>query len=57
MLPQDPMILLSYINMKLRDDGVSLQEFCEENGIDRTQLEEKLAALDFRYDEETNRFH
>lgn len=55
-LPKDPAILESYINMKLRDEGVSLQEFCDAEGIDRAELEEKLAAAGFRYDGETNRF-
>ncbi|MBR0352480.1 MAG: DUF4250 domain-containing protein [Oscillospiraceae bacterium] len=56
MLPNDPFILVSYVNMKLRDGSMSLQEFCEENGVDREELEEKLSAADFRFDEETNQF-
>ncbi|MBQ6371602.1 MAG: DUF4250 domain-containing protein [Oscillospiraceae bacterium] len=56
MLPDDPMILVSYVNMKLRDGYLSLQEFCDENDIDRDKLEEKLAAAGFQYDGETNRF-
>ena len=56
MLPNDPFILESYVNMKLRDGSMSLQEFCEENGVDREELEEKLSAADFRFDEETNQF-
>lgn len=55
-LPKDPIILESYINMKLRDEGVSLQEFCDAEGIDRAELEERLAAAGFCYDAETNRF-
>ena len=56
MLPQDPVILVSYINMKLRDGGLSLQEFCDENGLLREELETKLAAAGFRYDEENGCF-
>lgn len=56
MLPQDPAILLSYLNMKLRNGGLSLQEFCEENDLDRAELEEKLASAGFAYDEERNQF-
>ena len=56
MLPNDPIILVSTINMKLRDEGISLQEFCDAEGIDRAELEERLAAAGFRYDGETNRF-
>ena len=53
-MPEDPVILASYINMKLRDGCISLQEFCDENDIERDKLEEKLAAAGFRYDEKTN---
>ena len=56
MLPQDPVILMSYINMKLRDGGISLQEFCDENGADRAEIEERLAAAGFEYDGERNQF-
>lgn len=56
MLPQDPAILLSYLNMKLRNGGLSLQEFCEENDLDQEALEEKLTASGFVYDEERNQF-
>ena len=54
MLPDDPVILVSYINMKLRDGCISLQEFCDENNIEREKIEEKLAAAGFIYDENTN---
>ncbi len=54
MLPNDPVILVSYINMKLRDGCISLQEFCDENDIEREKIEEKLAAAGFIYDENTN---
>ncbi len=54
MLPDDPVILVSYINMKLRDGCISLQEFCDENDIEREKIEEKLAAAGFIYDENTN---
>ena len=29
MLPNDPMILLSYVNTKLRDRDASLDQFCD----------------------------
>ncbi|MDE6238432.1 MAG: DUF4250 domain-containing protein, partial [Muribaculaceae bacterium] len=31
-LPQDPFILLSYVNTKLRDDYSSLDSMCEDLG-------------------------
>lgn len=56
MLPSDPMILLSYINMKLRDGYPSLREFCDENNVDGDELTNKLAAIGYQYNETTNQF-
>ena len=56
MLPKDPMILLSYLNTKLRDDYSTLEELCRSLDLDRDELEQRLAALDYRYAPELNRF-
>lgn len=56
MLPKDPMILLSVVNTKLRDDYDSLEALCEDLNVDRTELEQKLEAVGFRYDAARNRF-
>ena len=56
MLPKDPMMLLSYVNTKLRDDYPSLDALCEELDLDRASLEATLAAVGFSYVEEQNRF-
>ena len=56
MVPNDPLILVSYINMKLRDGCISLQEFCDENGLDRNELEEKHSAAGFEFDENADCF-
>ena len=55
-LPNDPMILLSVINMKLRDSYAGLDELCEDMEVDREMIEKKLEQIDYRYDEETNQF-
>lgn len=55
-LPQDPMILLSYVNTQLRDHYASLDDFCAAQDIDRSELEEKLRAVDYEYDEALNAF-
>ena len=55
-LPNDPMILLSLINMKLRDSYSGLDELCEDMEVDREMIEKKLEQIDYRYDEETNQF-
>ena len=51
-LPQDPIILLSYINTQLRDHYATLAEFCAAMGTDQTELEKKLRAVDYEYDPE-----
>ena len=56
MIPQDPMVLLSYINTKLRDDYDSLDILCEDLGLDRAELESRLSAVGFIYDPAAGRF-
>ena len=48
-LPQDPAILMSYINTLLRDRYASLDELCEDTGIDREALVARLAQAGFEY--------
>ena len=55
-LPKDPFMLLSAVNMKLRDTYPSLDELCASLDIDRRQLERTLADAGFEYSAEHNRF-
>lgn len=56
MLPKDPFILLSYVNLKLRDAYADLDALCEDLELDRAALEEKLGAAGFVYDRLQKRF-
>lgn len=56
MIPKDPVMLLSYLNLKLRDYGMDLESLCEDLEIDRAMVEEKLAGIDYHYDGERNQF-
>lgn len=56
MIPKDPVMLLSFVNMKLRDFYKDLDELCMQLETDRKELEEKLAEIDYHYDRETNQF-
>ena len=56
MLPNDPMILLSYINTKLRDDYPSLDALCDDLQADKAEIEQKLGAMEYTYNAELNRF-
>ena len=55
-IPQDPMILLSYINTQLRDNYPNLEALEEGLDIDIAFLKEKLGAIDYEYDEKLNKF-
>ena len=55
-LPKDPMLLLSVVNTKLRDQYTSLDALCEDMQADRDELETKLQNIDYTYDENTNQF-
>ena len=54
MLPNDPILLLSVVNTKLRDQYPTLEALCDDLEEDRQALEEKLAAVDYRYDPQRN---
>lgn len=56
MLPQDPMILLSYVNTKLRDGYPSLDALCDDLNADKEELLRKLEAVNYTYNAEQNRF-
>ena len=56
MLPADPIILLSYVNTKLRDRDESLDEFCAVEGADKSDLCAKLAEVGYEYSEQRNQF-
>ena len=56
MLPKDPVMLLSAINLKLRDFYPSLDALCEDLEEDKTKIKKKLSAIDYRYDKERNQF-
>ncbi len=56
MIPNDPVILLSFVNMKLRDEYSDLSELCAALDISPADLEERLAAIGYRYSRENNQF-
>lgn len=56
MIPKDPVMLLSFINLKLRDYYTSLETLCDDLDIDRAEVEAKLANIDYHYDKEKNQF-
>lgn len=55
-LPQDPFILLSLVNTKLRDEFSDLNDLCASLDINKQELIEKLKAAGFEYFPEVNQF-
>ena len=56
MIPKDPAMLLSFINLKLRDFYPSLAEMCEDLDVDEAQITERLAGINYSYDADRNQF-
>lgn len=56
MIPKDPMMLLSFVNMKLRDFYASLDALCEELDVSRQEITDRLGAAGYHYDQERNQF-
>lgn len=56
MPPQDPYILLSWVNTKLRDQYPSLDDLCDGEDVDWPELTARLAAAGYTYNEAQNRF-
>ena len=55
-LPNDPVILLSTVNMKLRDFYPSLDARCEDLEEDKDEIIKKLADIDYEYDASSKQF-
>ena len=55
-LPEDPMMLYSFINMKVRDFYPSLDALCEEMNVEKEVIVRTLKRVGFEYNPERNRF-
>ena len=55
-LPEEPMMLYSFINMKLRDFYPSLDALCEDMNVEKADIVRRLKAVGFEYSPERNRF-
>ncbi len=55
-IPEDPVMLLSYINTQLRDFYSSREELCAALSIVPEELDRKLERIDYRYDRSENRY-
>lgn len=55
-IPNDPMILLSFVNTKLRDFHPSLEDLCKSLQLDPQEITRKLSGIGYEYDAQLNRF-
>ena len=56
MLPNDPIMLLSFVNMKLRDKYASLDALCEDMDESKDAIVAKLAEVGYEYNQDRNQF-
>jgi hypothetical protein len=56
MLPKDPVMLLSAINLKLRDYYQDLDTLCEDMDVEKEDIVRRLETIDYHYNSERNQF-
>ena len=56
MIPNDPVMLLSFLNLKLRDYYSSLDALCDDLDISKSEIEEKLKTIGYLYNPDRNQF-
>lgn len=56
MLPKDPIMLYSAVNMKLRDSYSSLDDLCATEGVEKQDIIDKLRSAGFEYMPDINQF-
>ena len=55
-MPNDPNMLLSYVNLKLRDFYTSLDDMWDDMDVSKAEIEEKLQKIGYNYDSQRNQF-
>ena len=55
-IPNDPVILMSYLNTQLRDFYTDLDDLCKSLALNRGTIEEKLSSIGYKYSEKHNQF-
>lgn len=53
---KDPYLLLSIVNMKLRDEANSFEDLCKTYDQDEKSIIEKLESVGYTYDQKVNQF-
>lgn len=56
MIPEEPNMLLSYVNLKLRDYYSNWEAMCDDLDVSLTETEAKLNGIGYFYDRQLNQF-
>ncbi len=56
MIPKDPVMLLSFINLKLRDEYADMDALCDALDVDKAEIEAILKSAGFIYNQATNQY-
>lgn len=55
-IPKDPVMLVSFLNLKLRDQYASFDALCEDLALNKEEVENILDTIDYHYKPESNQF-
>lgn len=55
-MPKDPIMLLSFINMKLRDFYKDIESLCMDYDVTVCEVSEKLQSIGYTYDRTLNQY-
>ena len=55
-LPNNPFVLISYINTKLRDNYSSLDDLVDDLDLNKDEIINALKSINYEYDESLNKF-
>lgn len=55
-LPKDAIMLLSFINTRLRDEGINLESLCSQFDVSKDEIVKKLDSVGYTYNVELNKF-
>ncbi|WP_346663515.1 DUF4250 domain-containing protein [uncultured Merdimonas sp.] len=55
-LPKDPVMLLSVVNTRLRDQYPDLSTLCEDMGASTEEVKNTLKGIGYEYDESGHQF-
>ncbi len=55
-MPNDPIMLLSFVNTQLRDNYADIEELCSAYGVKSEDIIARLGAVDYHYSRKNNQF-